>query len=69
MTISSNCYDEEYCMFKGLSHAYGPDLVLTEFHQVTTKLIPNNIDLLTSTELSQYQITKWQLVYYDEGIW
>ena len=44
-------------------------MVLTEFHQVTTKLIPNNIDLLTSTELSQYQITKWQLVYYDEGIW
>ena len=43
-------------------------MVLTEFHQVTTKLVPTDIELLTSTELSQYQITQWQLIFYDEGM-
>ena len=43
-------------------------MVLTEFHQVTTKLVPKEIELLSPKELSQYYIKDYQLVYFDEGI-
>ena len=44
-------------------------MVLTKFHQVTTKLVPQDIELLSPKELSQYYIEDYQLVYFDEGIY
>ena len=43
-------------------------MVLERFDQETTKLIPGAIEMMSSTELSQYNIQKWQLNYYYMGI-
>ena len=38
-------------------------MVLEPFVRSSTLLVPDNLDLTTSTELSQYSITKWILVF------
>ena len=38
-------------------------MVLERFDQETTKLIPGEMDMMSTTELSQYNIEKWQLSY------
>ena len=38
-------------------------MVLERFDQETTKLIPGEMEMMSTTELSQYNIEKWQLSY------
>ena len=38
-------------------------MVLEPFVRSSTLLVPDNLDLTTPTELSQYSITKWILVF------
>ena len=44
------------------------DLQLQQFAQVNVELVPDNIALLTDTELTQYYIQTWSLDYNDPGI-
>ena len=44
------------------------DLQLEKFSQRNVKLLPNTIDLLTDTELTQYYIQSWSLDFNDIGI-
>ena len=43
------------------------DFQLQQFAQDNVKLIPDNITLLTDTELTQYFIQTWSLQYNDQG--
>ena len=43
-------------------------MVLERFDQETTKLIPGAMEMMSSTELSQYNIQKWQLNYFYMGM-
>ena len=42
-------------------------MVLENFDRDTTKLVPDELDLLTSRELSQYFIETFDLTYYVQG--
>ena len=42
-------------------------MVLERFDQETTKLIPGEMEMMSTTELSQYNIEKWQLSYFYLG--
>ena len=52
-----------YCDFK----VCRVDFQLQQFAQDNVKLIPDNITLLTDTELTQYFIQTWSLQYNDQG--
>ena len=43
------------------------DLQLQQFAQVNVELVPDNIALLTDTELTQYYIQAWSLDYNVQG--
>ena len=43
------------------------DLQLQQFAQVNVELVPDNITLLTDTELTQYYIQAWSLDYNVHG--
>ena len=42
-------------------------MILEEFDQETTKLLPKMISMESDTELSMYNIVKWQLIFVDDG--
>ena len=42
-------------------------MILEDFDQDIINLIPDNLKMDSPLELSQYQIEKWQLIYYDKG--
>ena len=42
-------------------------MILKTFDQDTIDLIPDQITMASPLALSQYEITTWQLVYYDYG--
>ena len=42
-------------------------MVLGKFDQDTTKLVPDELKLLSPKELSQYYIEDYQLIYYQPG--
>ena len=44
------------------------DLQLQKFAQDNVELVPDTIELLTDTELTQYYIQAWSLDYNDPGI-
>ena len=44
------------------------DLQVEEFDKRNVELIPDNMDLLTDTELTQYYIKAWSLDYNDPSI-
>ena len=44
------------------------DLQVEEFDKRNVELIPDNMDLLTDTELTQYYIKTWSLDYNDPSI-
>ena len=44
------------------------DLQLLRFSQRNVELVPDSIELLTDTELTQYFIHSWRLDYNDAGI-
>ena len=44
------------------------DLQLLRFSQRNVELVPDTIELLTDTELTQYYIQTWSLDYNDPGI-
>ena len=44
------------------------DLELETFALETVELVPDTIELLTDTELTQYFIHSWRLDYNDAGI-
>ena len=43
------------------------DLQLQKFAQDNVELVPDTIELLTDTELTQYYIQAWSLDYNDPG--
>ena len=43
------------------------DLQLQKFAQDNVELVPDTIELLTDTELTQYYIQTWSLDYNDKG--
>ena len=45
------------------------DLQLEKFSQRNVELVPDQINLLTDTELTQYYIQTWSLDYNDPGHW
>ena len=42
-------------------------MVIPEFDIKSVKLVPKDIVLSTVTELTQYYIKDWSLVYWDKG--
>ena len=42
-------------------------MVLKNFDQETTQLVPNKMMMKSKTELTQYYINQWQLTYLDDG--
>ena len=42
-------------------------MVLEKFDQETTRLIPDNLDIISPTELTQYYIKKWELKHFNPG--
>ena len=42
-------------------------MVLKNFDQETTQLVPNKMLMKSKTELTQYYINQWQLTYLDDG--
>ena len=62
----------EYCFFSFYSvflfKVCRIDLQLEEFAQLNVELIPDKMDLLTDTELSQYFMESWSLIYNDPSI-
>ena len=44
------------------------DLKLKQFAQDNVELVPDTMELLTDTELTQYYIQTWSLDYNDPGI-
>ena len=44
------------------------DLKLQKFARDNVELVPDTMDLLTDTELTQYYIQTWSLDYNDPGI-
>ena len=42
-------------------------MVLDKFDQDTTKLVPDQLQLLSPKELSQYYIENYHLIYYHPG--
>ena len=44
------------------------DLQLEQFDQDNVELVPDTMELLTDTELTQYYIKSWSLDYNDPGI-
>ena len=43
------------------------DLQLEQFDQDNVELVPDTMELLTDTELTQYYIQTWSLDYHDPG--
>ena len=43
------------------------DLQLEQFDQDNVELVPDTMELLTDTELTQYYIQTWSLDYNDPG--
>ena len=43
-------------------------MILKTFDQDTIDLIPEQIKMASPLALSQYEITTWQLVYYNPGM-
>ena len=43
------------------------DLLLNQFARDNVELVPDTIELLTDTELTQYYIQTWSLDYNDRG--
>ena len=43
------------------------DLKLKQFAQDNVELVPDTMELLTDTELTQYYIQTWSLDYNDPG--
>ena len=44
------------------------DLQLKKFAQRNVELVPDTMELLTDTELTQYFIQTWRLDYNDPGL-
>ena len=44
------------------------DLKLKQFAQDNVELVPDTMELLTDTELTQYYIQTWSLDYNDPGM-
>ena len=42
-------------------------MVLKNFDQETTQLVPHQMMMKSQTELTQYYINQWQLTYLDDG--
>ena len=42
-------------------------MVLKNFDQETTQLVPHKMMMKSKTELTQYYINLWQLTYIDDG--
>ena len=42
-------------------------MVLKNFDKESTVLIPDVLEMLSPTELTQYYIKDWQLIPFDEG--
>ena len=42
-------------------------MVLEEFYQSTTELVPDEMNMKTDTELPQYFIQSWKLTYMSQG--
>ena len=45
------------------------DLQLQKFARDNVELVPDTMELLTDTELTQYYIQTWSLDYNDPGHW
>ena len=43
------------------------ELQLEQFDQDNVELVPDTMELLTDTELTQYYIQMWSLDYHDPG--
>ena len=42
-------------------------MILEEFDQATTELLPLMIAMESDTELTMYTIVNWQLIHVDQG--
>ena len=72
LTLNQTHYKKFHCTY--LLHYYPfdtqicrVDLQLEKFSQRNVELVPDQMNLLTDTELTQYYIQTWSLDYNDRG--
>ena len=65
---SSRTFNQAGCIIMYPFQICRVDLQLKKFAQRNVELVPDTMELLTDTELTQYFIQTWRLDYNDPGL-